>query len=82
MSFIKRMKGFMLASSRFMNFEKKASISLLDDIFFSISELRYCSEHDGKKNMGKDFYNLELDFKKSTEQAKVKVNNGKATTSK
>lgn len=81
MKFTDKMKEFMFASNKAINSSTK--FTLLDDELESlIGDLSYCTASDGKKNIANDFIVVGGDFKKATEQAKNKVKNGEAATTK
>lgn len=83
MKFTKKIREFILAYGRFINYEDKhPSPTLGDRLDLSIYNLEYCSASHGKKNIGGDFASLGNDFKKATNQAKQKVKDGQTTPAK
>ncbi|GAB6009714.1 hypothetical protein [Dysgonomonas reticulitermitis] len=84
MKFTKKIKEFILAYGRFVNFDDRTVLSTLDDeldlSIYNVYNLDYCSASDGKKNIGNDFTSVGNAFKKATNQAKQKVKDGQTST--
>ncbi|GAB6011439.1 hypothetical protein [Viscerimonas tarda] len=75
MYLVKSLKGFIIASGKFINSKRGHTVSILDefDLDLSLGGLVYSSVGEGRKNMGSDFMAVRNDFRKVTEQAKLKT---------